>query len=64
LSRNLLNKFGTVKSIVQACITETCHIKWIGAIKADQIKTALKVGKRITAKTSGEKKDKINPVLL
>jgi len=50
-----------VKSIVQASITETCHIKWIGATKADQIKTALKFGKRITAKTSGEKKIKSIP---
>jgi DNA repair protein RadC len=55
LSRDLLNKFGTLENIDQASITEICQIQGIGAAKAAQIKAALEVGKRMTAKTSGKK---------
>ncbi len=55
LSRDLLNKFGTLESIDQASVTEICQIKGIGSAKAAQIKAALEVGKRMAAKTSGKK---------
>lgn len=55
LSRDLLNKFGSLENIDQASITEICQIKGIGAAKAAQIKAALEVGKRMAAKTSGKK---------
>ncbi len=55
LSRDLLNKFGTLENIDQASITEICQIKGIGPAKAAQIKAALEVGKRMVAKTSGKK---------
>ena len=55
MSRDLLNKFGTFENIDQACITEIYQIQGIGAAKTAQIKAALKVGKRMAAKTSGKK---------
>ena len=55
MSRDLLNKFGTFENIDQASITEICQIQGIGSAKAAQIKAALEVSKRMSAKTSGKK---------
>ena len=55
LSRDLLNKFRTFENIDQASITEICQTQGKVAAKAAQIKTALEVGKRMSAKTSGKK---------
>ena len=55
LGRDLLKKFGNLENIDQASITEICQVKGIGSAKAAQIKAALEVGKRMSAKTSVKK---------
>jgi DNA repair protein RadC len=50
LSRDLLNRFGTLENLDQATVTEICQVKGIGSAKAAQIKAALEVGKRMAAK--------------
>ena len=48
----MLNKFLTLKNIDQVSITEICHIQGISAAKAQQIKVALEVGKKMSSKPS------------
>jgi DNA repair protein RadC len=55
LITDVLNKFLTLKNIVQAFITGICHIQGIGAEKAPQIKAALEVGKKMSLKPSKNK---------
>jgi DNA repair protein RadC len=55
LSRDLLNKFGILKDVYQASITEICQNQGIVVAKAAQIKSALEVGKRMAAKISEKK---------
>jgi DNA repair protein RadC len=43
LSRDLVNKFGTLENINKASITEIYHIQGIGSAKAAQIIAALEV---------------------
>jgi DNA repair protein RadC len=58
LSKRLLNKFGTLRAIDSATISEICEIDGIGPAKAAQIKAALELGKRLY-KESAKKQKKI-----
>jgi DNA repair protein RadC len=64
LSRDLLNKFLTLENIDQASITQICHIQGIGAAKAQQIKAALEVSKKMPSKPSKKIKMKSSRILL
>lgn len=57
LARSLLKKFGTIREIESASISELCSVKGIGPAKASQIKAAFSLGKRLR----GEPVDKKNP---
>ena len=52
LRRDVTYKFLTLENIDQASITEICHIQGISAAKAQQIKVALEVGKKMSSKPS------------
>jgi DNA repair protein RadC len=58
LARRLLNRFGTLRAIDSAPVSELCKIDGIGYTKAAQIKAALEIGERLY-KESAEKKEKI-----
>jgi len=58
LSKRLLNKFGTLRAIDSATISEICEIDGIGPAKAAQIKAAFELGKRLY-KESAIKQKKI-----
>ena len=58
LAKRLLNKFGSLRAIDSAPISEICKIGGIGLAKAAQIKAALELGKRFL-KESAEKKKSI-----
>lgn len=47
LAKRMLNKFGTLRGIDTASISELCKIEGIGQAKASQIKAALELGKRL-----------------
>jgi DNA repair protein RadC len=53
LAFDLLSKFGGLQHIDTATIHEICQIKGIGPAKAAQIKAALEIGKRLTARNTG-----------
>ena len=53
LALDLLNKFGGLQELDSATINEMCQIKGIGPAKAVQVKAALEIGKRLTAKNTG-----------
>ena len=52
LSRDVQNKFLILENIDQASITEICHIQGKDAAKAQQIKVALEVRKKMSSKPS------------
>ena len=59
LSRRLLNKFGALRRLDSAEISEICEIEGIGPAKAAQVKAALELGKRLYRETAQKKKKKI-----
>lgn len=52
LGMELLDKFGSLKKIEQASISELCASKGLGNAKAAQIKAALELGRRMFFETS------------
>ena len=52
LGMELLDKFGSLKKIEQASITELCESKGLGKAKAAQIKAALELGRRMFFETT------------
>ncbi|MCL0050608.1 DNA repair protein RadC [Dehalococcoidia bacterium] len=58
LSQRLLNKFGGLREIDSAPISEICKIEGIGPAKAAQIRAALEIGKRFF-KESAQKQKRI-----
>src|SRR3990172_10214139 len=58
LAKRLLNKFGSLRTIDSAPISEICKIGGIGNAKATQIKAALELGKQFY-KEKAEKKKRI-----
>ena len=58
LAKRLLNKFGSLRAIDSAPISEICKIGGIGNAKATQIKAALELGKQFY-KEKAEKKKRI-----
>ncbi|PIP12563.1 MAG: hypothetical protein COX49_04970 [bacterium (Candidatus Stahlbacteria) CG23_combo_of_CG06-09_8_20_14_all_40_9] len=56
LSKRLLNKFGALRKIDTATISEIREIEGIGLAKAAQIKAALELGKRLYKETAGRKR--------
>lgn len=58
LSKRLLNKFGALREVDSAPISEICKIEGIGLAKAAQIKAALELGKRLY-KESAQKQKRI-----
>ena len=58
LSKRILNRFGTLRQIDSAHITEICSIEGIGIAKAAQIKAAFELGKRLI-KEEAKKRVKI-----
>ncbi|MGH7801242.1 MAG: RadC family protein [Thermodesulfobacteriota bacterium] len=56
LANRLLNKFGSLRAIDSAPISEICKIGGIGNAKATQIKAALDLGKRLFKETAEKKK--------
>ncbi len=61
LAKRLLNKFGTLRKLDSAPISEICKIDGVGFAKAVQIKAALELGKRLF-KEKAEKKKRIKKV--
>lgn len=47
LARNLLNRFGSLRNLDTADISQLCSVSGIGFAKAVQIKAALELGKRL-----------------
>ena len=58
LSKNLLNKFRTLRDIDSSPISEICKMDGIGPAKVSQIKAALELGKRLY-KESAQKQKRI-----
>ncbi|MCI0454037.1 MAG: DNA repair protein RadC [Candidatus Dadabacteria bacterium] len=56
LAKRLLNKFGALREIDTAPISEICKIEGIGFAKTAQIKAALELGKRFYKETAEKKK--------
>lgn len=56
LAKRLLNKFGSLRAIDSAPISEICKIGGIGFAKAAQIKASLELGKRLYKETAEKKK--------
>ncbi len=56
LAKILLNRFGTLRAIDSAPISEICKIDGIGYAKVAQIKAALELGKRFYKETAEKKK--------
>lgn len=56
LAKRLLNKFGSLRAIDSAPISEICKIGGIGNAKAAQIKASLELGKRFYKETAEKKK--------
>src|SRR5574341_221542 len=56
LAKRLLNKFGSLRDIDSAPISEICKIGGIGTAKATQIKAALELGKRFFKETAEKRK--------
>ncbi len=56
LSKRLLNRFGTLREIDSAPISEVCKIDGVGPAKVAQIKAALELGKRLYKETAEKKK--------
>ena len=56
LAKRLLNKFGSLRAIDSAPISEICKIGGVGTAKATQIKAALELGKRFFKETAEKKK--------
>lgn len=61
LARNLLNHFGSLRSVDDASINQLCQIQGIGMAKAAQIKAAIEIGKRLM-REGAEKRDKVRNV--
>lgn len=61
LAKNLLNKYGSLRAIDMAPISELSKIKGIGFVKAVQIKAALELGKRLIKESAQKKKKLKNP---
>lgn len=56
LSKRLLNKFGTLREMDSASISEICKTEGIGLAKAAQIKAALEIGKRFYKESAQKQK--------
>ncbi|MBU0599707.1 DNA repair protein RadC [bacterium] len=56
LAKRLLNKFGTLRGIDSAPVSELCKIEGIGEAKASQIKAALEIGKRLSMESARKQK--------
>ena len=59
LARKLIMRFGSLRNLDSASISELSQIKGIGTLKAAEIKAALEIGKRLI-KQKVESKRKIN----
>lgn len=57
LARDLLQRFGTLRALESASLSELCSVKGLGPAKAAQIKAAFSLSKRLR----GEPVDKKNP---
>lgn len=55
LARSLLSKFGTLKAIESAGLSELCNVKGMGPAKAAQLKAAFTLSKRIQGEPSDPK---------
>src|SRR3990170_189927 len=56
LAKRLLNRFGSLRDIDSASISEICKIGGIGPAKAAQIKAALELGKQLYKEDAKKKK--------
>ena len=56
LAKRLLNRFGTLRGIDSAPVSELCKIEGIGEAKASQIKAALEIGKRLSVESAQKQK--------
>jgi DNA repair protein RadC len=56
LSKNLLNKFRTLREMDSAPISEICKMEGIGLAKVAQIKAALEIGKRLYKESAAKQK--------
>jgi len=59
-AQNLLSKFGNLKNLADASVTELSKIKGIGPAKAAQIKAAFELGKRLENSIDNTTNEKIN----
>lgn len=59
-AQNLLSKFGNLKNLADASVTELSEIKGIGPAKAAQIKAAFELGKRLENSIDKVSNEKIN----
>ncbi len=50
LGRELLSRFGSIAAIEQAGVQELCAVKGIGPAKAAEIKAAIELGRRFSAR--------------
>jgi DNA repair protein RadC len=54
MAMELIEKFGSLKKIEQASLSEICSLKGIGRAKAAQLRASLELGKRLLDDTGGK----------
>lgn len=53
LAERLLETFGSLRGLLEASVEEMARVRGIGMAKAAQVKAALELGRRLTARTRG-----------